>query len=366
MDRRAGAVEAAAAQFEAIEREAGIDEPYERARAAYWRARMLADRGEEGLRAALAVWRELAERYPTDYYGLLARVRLGERARAAAKEAVPVAPPAERVSRVGPAATGYDPGPLRDDPHLRAGLRLARMGFDRAAAQELEEVPLSRLKPGDSLDPVVLVADLLDRCGDHRAAHQLLRTRARAAFRHPPDAESLRAWHIAYPPAYRQEVLRWAAPAGVPPDLVQALMREESALDPRVVSPAGALGLTQLMLPTARSVATRLRLARPSRDDLLEPELNIRLGAQYLGGLLRRFDGQVALALAAYNAGGGAVSRWVEARDGLALDELVEEIPVEETRGYVKRVLRSYAAYRALYGADESSDASQLLRVAGS
>jgi soluble lytic murein transglycosylase len=134
-------------------------------------------------------------------------------------------------------------------------------------------------------------------------------------------------------------------------DLVQALMREESALDPRALSPAGAIGLTQLMLPTAQSVAKQLKLGKVSRVSLTDASLNIRIGARYLGELVRRFDGSVALALAAYNAGGGAVSRWLVQRRGLELDEFVEEIPIEETRGYVKRVLRSYAAYRLLYGA---------------
>jgi soluble lytic murein transglycosylase len=176
----------------------------------------------------------------------------------------------------------------------------------------------------------------------------------------------VRAWRIAYPPAYRDDVKRWAPPAGVPVDLLQALMREESALDPRVVSPAGAIGLTQLMLPTAQSVARSLGLGRPSRGDLSRPDLNIRIGARYLGELIRRFDGSVALALASYNAGGGAVSRWLDARRGLELDEFVEEIPVEETRGYVKRVLRSYAAYRLLYGSPSEAAITGLLHREGS
>jgi soluble lytic murein transglycosylase len=135
-------------------------------------------------------------------------------------------------------------------------------------------------------------------------------------------------------------------------------MREESALDPRAVSPVGAIGLTQLMLPTAREVARQLKIRRPSRSDLMNGSLNIRLGARYLGQLIRRFDGSVPLAVAAYNAGGGAVSRWLESKGSMELDEFVEDIPYEETRGYVKRVLRSYAAYRLLYGA--TGDASEL------
>jgi soluble lytic murein transglycosylase len=196
-----------------------------------------------------------------------------------------------------------------------------------------------------------VLADLLDRAGDHRAAHQLLRTRARAALPRAPRAEDLRAWRIAYPPAFREVVKRYAPSSGLPVDLLQALMREESALDPRALSPAGAIGLTQLMLPTARHLAAEAGLPRPSRADLMTAEVNVRLGARYLGQLVRRFDGALVLALAAYNAGPTPVRRWLEERGDEDLDVFVEEIPYDETRAYVKRVLRSYAAYRLLYGA---------------
>ena len=249
-----------------------------------------------------------------------------------------MAPPPEEVA--------YEAGTLHEDPRFRAGVLLLRMGLERQAADELAAVDPARLRG----EAVLLVADLLDRAGDHRDAHHLLRTAGRDFLRRPPEGQNLRVWRIAYPPAYRDHVVRWAPLSSVPPDLLQALMREESALDRRAVSPAGAIGLTQLMLPTAQGVARRLRLPRPSRADLMDADVNIRIGSRYLGDLLARYDGSAALALAAYNAGMGAVGRWLADRRDLDLDEFVEEIPYEETRGYVKRVLRSYAAYSLLYG----------------
>ncbi len=216
-----------------------------------------------------------------------------------------------------------------------------------------------------SPDGVLLVAHLLDRAGDHRAAHNLLRTRARGALRRAPEGENLRAWRIAYPPAFRDDVRRWAPRAGVPIDLVQALMREESALDPRAISPAGAVGLTQLMPATAQLVARQDGMGRLKKGSLSDASVNIRLGSRYLAELVRRFDGRVPLAVAAYNAGPGAVNRWLDQRPGLELDEFVEEIPIEETRGYVKRVLRSYATYRLLYGNPEEASAPGLFRYGG-
>jgi soluble lytic murein transglycosylase len=286
----------------------------------------------------------LAERHPADYYGLLARARISE---------TRGAPEPPRRAGNGPEGFRFSPGGLAADPHYRAGLLLLRMGLGKAAAEELRAVDRILLVPAEphGADPLLLVSELLHRAGDHRAAHNLIRTVGRPLLRRPPEGEALRVWRIAYPPAWRDEVLRWAPGAGVPPDLLQAIMREESALDPMAVSAAGAVGLTQLMVPTAQGLARRLRLPKPpTAADLMDGPLNIRLGAAHLGEVLKRFGGSAPLAVAAYNVGERTVRGWVAERGALPLDEFVEEIPVQETRGYVKRVLRSYAAYRLLYG----------------
>lgn len=354
LSRSAGDVGAAVAQLQLIEE--SVDDPYERARAAYWRARLLDAQGDDGRRAARAIWEGLVARHPADYYGLLSRARLSS----GGGDALPSP---LRTGREESLPAAWEGGTLPEDPHFRAGLLLLRLGLADDAALELAAIDPARLRESPP-EAVVLVAHLLDRAGDRHAAHNLLRTRARAALRLPPQGDNLRVWRIAYPPAFRDEVRRWAPSARVPVELVQALMREESALDPRAVSPAGAVGLTQLMVPTAQQVARHLRLGRVGRADLSGASLNIRLGAHHLGELIQRFDGSVPLALAAYNAGGGAVSRWLDKRRGLEIDEFVEEIPVEETRGYVKRVLRSYAAYRLLYGSPGEASGVALLGIA--
>jgi soluble lytic murein transglycosylase len=155
--------------------------------------------------------------------------------------------------------------------------------------------------------------------------------------------------------AFRELVLTHAKDADeLDPDLLQALMREESALDPAALSWAGALGLCQLMPATAAEVAARLRLKQPTTTAaLLEPSLNIRLGSRYLSDLLFRAKGVKLYALGAYNAGEGSVGRWRRAAPDVPLDVWVETIPLQETRGYVKRVLRSYNTYKLLYAPNE-------------
>ncbi|HTT71181.1 MAG TPA: lytic transglycosylase domain-containing protein [Anaeromyxobacteraceae bacterium] len=321
-------------------------DPYEYARAVYWRARFLAERGGRGDRAqARAAFTALARRYPLEYYGLLARARLEERWPGSTPPWPRPPPGGEREG------LRYDAGPLPADRHFRAGVALLRMGLLRVAADELDAVDR---KASLGPEPLLLLAELTERAGDHKSAHNLVRALARSYLGERPEGLALRVFKVAYPKAFRDEVERWARPSGVAPDLLHALMREESGLDPNVVSPAGAVGLTQLMLSTAQGVAKRLGLGTVREADLMNPPVAIRIGASYLGGLLKRFRGSEALALAAYNVGEAPVRGWLRERGGLPLDAFVEEIPVQETRGYVKRVLRSYAVYRALYGSPDA------------
>jgi soluble lytic murein transglycosylase len=135
----------------------------------------------------------------------------------------------------------------------------------------------------------------------------------------------------------------------VPPELVYAVMREESGYRPAVRSVVGARGLTQIMPTTGERLAADLGAASFDPDELFLPARNLELGAFYLERLLATFDGRLSAAIASYNAGPSAVQRWI-ARDGLAPDDVfVESIPYEQTRKYVKRVLRSLHAYESLY-----------------
>jgi soluble lytic murein transglycosylase len=105
----------------------------------------------------------------------------------------------------------------------------------------------------------------------------------------------------------------------------------------------------QLMPETAARVAEEIGLAGYREDRLVDPGTNIRLGTAYLDGLMSRFRGRASAAIGSYNAGPEPVLRWLAAGAGQADDEWVESIPYEETRNYVKRVLRSRHAYRELY-----------------
>ena len=105
----------------------------------------------------------------------------------------------------------------------------------------------------------------------------------------------------------------------------------------------------QIIPSTGRKIASAMSLDDYNYGALRVPEINIRFGSWYLSQLLHKFRGHPILAVASYNAGPRAVSRWVDLRGGMATDEFVEEIPFRETRHYVKAVLSNFSVYSELY-----------------
>ena len=127
-------------------------------------------------------------------------------------------------------------------------------------------------------------------------------------------------------------------------------MRRESLFDPLARSSAGALGLMQLMPGTARVVSRSLGLKKPQRSDILSVSNNIRLGTSYFRTVMNRFDNNVTLAAAAYNAGPNNVRRWLPKSDVMAPDLWVETVPFKETRNYVKAVLAYATVFDKSFG----------------
>lgn len=144
-------------------------------------------------------------------------------------------------------------------------------------------------------------------------------------------------YELLYPRPYDAEVRRAAELTGLPRTLIYAIIRQESLYRADAASSANALGLMQLLPSTAQATARRAGLPRPTRASLLQPSVNVPLGASYLRYLLDRADGQWPLAIASYNAGPGAARRWL-ASAPVETDVWVENIPFNETRAYVQRV----------------------------
>ena len=321
-------------------RNENADDSYEVERARYWRARYTELEGhpEKAVEALIASARE----HPATYYGLMSREAVERLApeKAAALEAELFAAPAAKD------AFPLKLGPLATDAQFLQTVELLRLGLTDLVPMEVVSMNRAKL-PRESLRVLVL---LLSLAGDEKAAHGMARLWLRKDLAGAITEQNRSVWEIAYPKVFRDMIETHSTAAdGLDPDLLQGLMREESALDPKALSWAGAMGLCQLMPATAAGVAMQLKLKRPSTSQLLEPDLNIRLGARYLADLVKRLGGVAPHAIASYNAGESAVARWKSSRPEAPLDMWVEEIPLQETRGYVKRVLRSYNTYKLLY-----------------
>jgi soluble lytic murein transglycosylase len=146
-------------------------------------------------------------------------------------------------------------------------------------------------------------------------------------------------YNLRFPMPYREKVMIHAAAKQLDPSIIYGVMRRESLFDPKARSRVGALGLMQLMPATARSVAKGLGLKKPRQADILKVENNINFGTQYFRTVLNRFDNNVSLAAAAYNAGPSRVKRWLPSAKTMPADLWVEIVPFKETRNYVQAVL---------------------------
>jgi len=154
---------------------------------------------------------------------------------------------------------------------------------------------------------------------------------------------------IAYPFHYRDEVEKYSSMYQLDPYLVAAIIRNESRFNPEAISRKEAKGLMQIAPITGQWASERLELKDYNEQRLYEPDLNIMIGCWYLDILFKEFDRELPLIIAAYNAGNGNVSKWLEdpqySRDGRVLDH----IPFPETRIYLQKVSRDYNRYQIIY-----------------
>jgi soluble lytic murein transglycosylase len=314
---RAGQLDSAAALYQG---EVSAGGPQQNG-ARFWLGKVALARGDSA--GAREIWRALARDDSLGYYGLRAR---RETDLPPAAIAAATAAPGEPVRTV---ATGL----ARLDTLMLAGL-------DSEAQVEVRAV-LSR--PPQDVAALLAWSEGLGLRGFGSAA---VRLGWQAFLKAPGDARVLRA---IYPWPARTAVEAEAHEFGVDPLLLVAIVRQESVFEVEALSPAGARGLAQLTPGTAALTARGLDVTFYP-EWITVPDLNLHLGAAHLAELLRRFT-PLEAAIAAYNAGGSPVRRWLQ-RDGADdPDQFIELIPYPETRGYVRSVLRNRELYRALYGA---------------
>ena len=157
------------------------------------------------------------------------------------------------------------------------------------------------------------------------------------------------AYKYFYPIKYEEYVYKYANEYNVDPLLVFSIIKAESNFDENVVSSSGAVGLMQLMETTAEEIAEELGIEYKKGETLYDPEMNIMLGVNYYSKLIKAYNNDCKLALAAYNAGIGNVDNWIENEVIQGDGSDIENIPFNETNNYVRKTLRNYEIYKDLY-----------------
>jgi soluble lytic murein transglycosylase len=207
---------------------------------------------------------------------------------------------------------------------------------------------LIRLGMNDNLDGIFMLASL--------------------SFREPPDErqevsqlkQQLGYWQALYPFPYRESIEQWSQQRQLNPMLVTALIRQESRFEPKIRSVVGATGLMQVMPETAEWVAGQSDLKQYNLED---PQDNINLGTWYLDFTHREYANNSLFAVASYNAGPGNVADWIDRFDTTDPDRFVENIPFDETKGYVEAVFENYWNYLRLYNSEVSQQLAQLSSI---
>lgn len=292
--------------------------PASEARGYYWLGRAL-ETQSRAVEAEAAY--QSAAAHSATFYGQLAHMKLGGPAtplRLAAQAAAPVAPPL----------------PVRVADALRqAGAK------DIAAALLLNAAQIFG-RP----DELAGLAAAAERMHDARLSLNL----GKASTQHGAPLDDL-AFPTFGVPDFEP------LPGSVDKAMVYAIVRQESAFSARAASGAGAKGLMQMLVGTARATASRQKVAFDAERLTTDPAFNAQLGAAHLGTLFQEHGGSAVLAFAAYNAGGGRVKEWIKAhgdpRDpNVDVVDWIELIPITETRNYVERVLENLQVYRARFG----------------
>jgi soluble lytic murein transglycosylase len=151
---------------------------------------------------------------------------------------------------------------------------------------------------------------------------------------------------LRFPLAHHEAVQTYSRHSRISPEMIYAIIRQESSFHDDIVSPAGANGLMQLMPATARLVARRENIPYTHPKELFSPQKNIHLGSAYLSQLSKQYHQHPVLMAAAYNAGPSQVNRWLKNHLSNEMDIWIETLPWRETRNYLKNIFSFYAVYQ--------------------
>jgi soluble lytic murein transglycosylase len=320
--------------------------------AQYWLGRAFA--AKQQVPQALESWKTTVRSYPASYYSMLALNRLRETSpKDYAEIVVEISSDPKGYDPKAPAFT-FKPRPEWSDPRFLRAMELLRLGLGSVAEQELKKLGLTapagknRVTDADQIDKLWAMAFLYDKAGRYGTSHWPTRWHILDYRAQWPIGANRARWQIAYPLAYQPLLSKHATLNSIPFAMQIGIVREESAFDPLTESYANAIGLTQMIPPTAKDFSKGTGID-PTRENLRDPEKNVTIGSRFLGSLFKRWKNFTLLVPPSYNAGPGAVNRWLKLRGTYDADEFIEAIVDDQARNYSKRVLASFFTYTWLY-----------------
>lgn len=287
----------------------------------YWLARSQEQLGKQAL--ARQIYQALAT--GVDYYGLLAKDRLGQKLTAAELGGVNL-----------PVISQYDEQRVMQNPHFaRAFLMFNHNVHSEHSTREWNWAVKKARDVNDNALVLAAAKKAYDMGLYHRSIYAI------------DNMPNLRSAALSHPMPYQYSVLSYSRNVGIDPAWAYGIMRQESRFQPAARSGAAAAGLMQIIPGTANQIARSLGEKTGSMND---PDTNIRYGTWFLKDLANKTGVQFTVATAGYNAGPGAARKWLPTHGSISADQYVEAIPYGETRAYVKHVMENATIYGVLLG----------------
>ncbi|HQO91264.1 MAG TPA: lytic transglycosylase domain-containing protein [bacterium] len=303
---------------------------YDHQRASYWLARVTARLGDTV--ASISLLCSLSAKFPASFYGSMAASRIRENGLTCMENA-------------NEQNSSFEQFRFREEKMMpeTGWLTAAMVTGERTVIKKmLNAVSKVINEKGDEIDRLTAsyIAKTVD---DHALAANLIKSISNFS------GTSKEYFKLQYTIAFEEEILSHCDFYGVPPMFVFSIARQESLFNTGAVSASYAIGLLQILPTTAQLLANREDYGKINPEVLKKPLTNVRFGVRFLSDLLIKFNGSIPLAAASYNAGPGRIMKWMEKSPDMEIDEFIEDIPIFQTRNYVKKVMSNYAVYTYIF-----------------
>jgi soluble lytic murein transglycosylase len=306
-------------------------------KALYWKSKTLEKLNKNDL--AILSYRDIVNENSYDFYRIMAMAKLEE---------------IDPDWTLDLEAKDFGNKDLEDknySEHYKKAKELFTLDFYEDAMNELE----IEEEEHNNKKLMLEVSNLFFKTGNYHSSIKIAVNYLNELLSDEPQGEVKNIWKQFYPRGYHNFVEIWSEDRDINPFLIYSVIREESHFNPSALSISNARGLMQIIPSTGKWIAEKIGFQNFYTERMWDIETNIKMGSWYLRFLLDYFGGRQMLAVAGYNAGQGAVERWLKKTKYKEPDFFIEDISYEQTREYVKKVFKDYVIYHQIYSKDDLS-----------